>query len=902
MSVSVPASVLSISGAAAVPYVYQFTAAAPGGTGSFTAPAATPELPMGTNPRNVVLGDVDGDLDLLTTNLAPASLGGGTVNVRLNDGAGTFTAPAANAEVSVGLSPRGITLGDVDGDGDLDLLTANYNINAVSVRLNQTAVPIITSFAPASGPVGGIVTITGTGLGGATSVSFNGVVQTVIISNTPTSLTVAVPVGATTGSVSVTALGGTFTTPMSQYFTVITNLNISTGTVANPVSIVAGAYQDITITGSGVGQLSGPTSASGTVTVAGTLLTNCLPLTGTANFLLVSGSTLSICDAAGLSNVPGTGTIQTTGTRSYSIYASYLYDGSQAQVTGDAVPSQVLNLSTTNPSNVTLSQPVAVLKIVTVGGSGNLVLNGQALTLLSSNAGTALVVNSGTGVVQGATGTMQRYIDASGNPGLSGYRHYSPPVSGATVGGFSTSAYGGSFTAQVNPAYNTANPNLLTLATYPNVFSYDESKIATSPATSFSDFDKGYQSPASTGTALAVGRGYAVQIGNGEKVQFTGTFNTGNQTIGGLTYAAAGTAGVASAGWALVGNPYPAPLAWGTVAAGQLSGVDAAAYVFQSTSAYAGRYTPFTNGVGAGTGLIASSQAFFVHTTTPGTTGSIALTNANRVTDYASQPNFQRQGETRPLLRLSLGLGSQPATIATAQDETFVYFEQGATDGFDGKYDAYKLQNPSGYYLGSVTPGPSPVGLSIDARSPLLAATLTEIPLWISLPAGTYTLTATELLNFATLAGGTQVQLRDALLGTLTDLATTPSHAFQVAASAPYAGRFSLVFRTSAALAALPGTELAQAQASLYPNPATSATVLSVTGLPDTVASLQVEVLDVLGRAVGRYALPAQAGSARQRVATDGLASSLYLLRLTARDAQGQVLGTLPTQRLTLTR
>ncbi|RZK44291.1 MAG: hypothetical protein EOO59_22060, partial [Hymenobacter sp.] len=152
----------------------------------------------------------------------------------------------------------------------------------------------------------------------------------------------------------------------------------------------------------------------------------------------------------------------------------------------------------------------------------------------------------------------------------------------------STSAYGGSFTAQVNAAYNTADPNQLTLAAYPNVFGYDESKIAASPAASFSDFDKGYQSPVSLSTALTVGRGYTAQIGNTEKVQFTGPLNNNTQTISGLTYAAAGTSGSASAGWALIGNPYPAPLDWRTVgnSGSSLSGVDGAAYVFQSTSAY----------------------------------------------------------------------------------------------------------------------------------------------------------------------------------------------------------------------------------------------------------------------------------------------------------------------------
>ena len=155
-----------------------------------------------------------------------------------------------------------------------------------------------------------------------------------------------------------------------------------------------------------------------------------------------------------------------------------------------------------------------------------------------------MVNNPGT--VSG-NATVQRYIDASGNTGTTGYRHYSSPVQAATVGSLSTSAYGGSFTAFTNTAYNTADPNLLTLATYPNVFSYDESKIATSPAVSFSDFDKGYQSPASPSSVLTPGRGYAVQIGNSEKVQFTGTLNNGSGTIGGLTYAAAGTAGAGSA-------------------------------------------------------------------------------------------------------------------------------------------------------------------------------------------------------------------------------------------------------------------------------------------------------------------------------------------------------------------
>ncbi|MDO7875678.1 FG-GAP-like repeat-containing protein [Hymenobacter sp. ASUV-10] len=104
------------------------------GSGSFTAPATNPDPAVGTNPVNVVLGDVDGDgdLDLLAANTAS-----NTVSVRLNDGTGNFTAPATNSNPAVGDSPTNMTIGDVDGDGDLDFVTTNLYVGTVSVRLND---------------------------------------------------------------------------------------------------------------------------------------------------------------------------------------------------------------------------------------------------------------------------------------------------------------------------------------------------------------------------------------------------------------------------------------------------------------------------------------------------------------------------------------------------------------------------------------------------------------------------------------------------------------------------------------------------------------------------------------------------------------------------------------------
>ncbi len=87
------------------------------GHGAFTA--ATSGVPAFIANGGVALGDVDGDgdLDLVLGN------NGSTINnqVWLNDGHGAFAAgPVLEADYT-----RGVTLADLDRDGDLDIATAN---------------------------------------------------------------------------------------------------------------------------------------------------------------------------------------------------------------------------------------------------------------------------------------------------------------------------------------------------------------------------------------------------------------------------------------------------------------------------------------------------------------------------------------------------------------------------------------------------------------------------------------------------------------------------------------------------------------------------------------------------------------------------------------------------------
>jgi uncharacterized repeat protein (TIGR03803 family) len=71
--------------------------------------------------------------------------------------------------------------------------------------------PKINSFTPTSGPVGTLVTITGNTFGGATSVTFNGVLAATFKVKSVTKITATVPIGATTGPIAVTTSSGTAT-------------------------------------------------------------------------------------------------------------------------------------------------------------------------------------------------------------------------------------------------------------------------------------------------------------------------------------------------------------------------------------------------------------------------------------------------------------------------------------------------------------------------------------------------------------------------------------------------------------------------------------------------------------------------------------------------------------------
>jgi len=125
--------------------------------------------------------------------------------------------------------------------GNISVTTTTGTAYSPTAFVVTLPLPTVTTFGPTSGFAGKAITIKGTNLAGATLVNFNGVASTSISSVTSTSLIATVPVGATTGTISVTTPGGTGSSTSAFTITapVLSAFTISPATIAPGASAVA---------------------------------------------------------------------------------------------------------------------------------------------------------------------------------------------------------------------------------------------------------------------------------------------------------------------------------------------------------------------------------------------------------------------------------------------------------------------------------------------------------------------------------------------------------------------------------------------------------------------------------------------------------------------------------------
>ena len=91
-------------------------------------------LPVGLAPSCVIATDVNGDSKL---DLISANSGTNTLTVLTNNGSDTFGFKATLAVGAPGVSPFFVCAADVNGDGKMDLISANYHGNSLTVFTNN---------------------------------------------------------------------------------------------------------------------------------------------------------------------------------------------------------------------------------------------------------------------------------------------------------------------------------------------------------------------------------------------------------------------------------------------------------------------------------------------------------------------------------------------------------------------------------------------------------------------------------------------------------------------------------------------------------------------------------------------------------------------------------------------
>jgi|SRR6185312_9348475 len=110
------------------------------GKGNFHEPLGSP-FSCGDSPFGVAIGDINGDgnLDLAIVNspsVTASNTGRDGLTVLLGDGKGKFTT-MRGSPFSTGVGPTRVAIGDLNGDGLADIVVTNYKSNSITIFITN---------------------------------------------------------------------------------------------------------------------------------------------------------------------------------------------------------------------------------------------------------------------------------------------------------------------------------------------------------------------------------------------------------------------------------------------------------------------------------------------------------------------------------------------------------------------------------------------------------------------------------------------------------------------------------------------------------------------------------------------------------------------------------------------
>ncbi len=162
------------------------------------------------SPVSLAIGEINGDgkPDIA---VATTASNGNQLSIFYNASTTDGISFDPREDLTTGTSPYQVLIADMNGDRKLDLVTANYGSNTVSVLkntpsfVNSIPPPSISSFSPLSAKVGATVTINGTGFSTTNdnNIVFFGGIRAKVLTASSAKLEVEVPFGASYAAISV---------------------------------------------------------------------------------------------------------------------------------------------------------------------------------------------------------------------------------------------------------------------------------------------------------------------------------------------------------------------------------------------------------------------------------------------------------------------------------------------------------------------------------------------------------------------------------------------------------------------------------------------------------------------------------------------------------------------------